>query len=124
MGISAQINNQTPSPDLATNQEKRGEIILRTSKLTKVFGKLTAVKDLNLELLRSETFGFLGPNGAGKSSTVGMILGLVAPTSGSIQLFGHNFNDNRWAALRRIGAVIEEPQFYPYLSGWNNLAVL
>jgi ABC-2 type transport system ATP-binding protein len=85
---------------------------------------LEAVKDLNLELRRGEVFGFLGPNGAGKSTTVGMILGLIAPTAGNIELFGLKLNGNRWTALRRVGAVIEEPAFYPYLSGWDNLEVL
>ena len=103
---------------------KRGEVILRTRGLSKSFGKLTAVKELNLELRRGEVFGFLGPNGAGKSTTVGMILGLVEPTSGTVEIFGKNFKDDPWAALRRIGAVIEEPAFYPYLSGWDNLEAL
>lgn len=100
------------------------EIILRTEGLTKCFGKIEAVKDLNLELYRGEVFGFLGPNGAGKSTTVGMILGLVAPTSGCLEIFGKRLDENPWAALRRIGAVIEEPAFYPYMSGWNNLEAL
>jgi len=100
------------------------DVILRTTGLTKRFGKLEAVKDLNLELRRGEVFGLLGPNGAGKSTTVGMILGLIAPTAGSIELFGHRVKGNQWAALRRIGAVIEEPAFYPYLSGWDNLEAL
>ena len=99
-------------------------IVLRTSGLSKSFGKLQAVKNLNIELRRGEVFGFLGPNGAGKSTTVGMILGLIAPTAGSIELFGEKQNGNRWAALRRIGAIVEEPAFYPYLSGWDNLQVL
>jgi ABC-2 type transport system ATP-binding protein len=99
-------------------------VVLRTTGLSKTFGKLQAVKDLNLELRRGEVFGFLGPNGAGKSTTVGMILGLIAPTSGSIELFGARQNGNHWAALRRIGALIEDPAFYPYLSGWDNLLVL
>ncbi len=103
---------------------KGGDIILRTIALTKRFGTLEAVKNLNIEIHRGEVFGFLGPNGAGKSTTVGMILGLVAPTSGSIELFGRNLKDNPWSALRRIGAVIEEPAFYPYLSGWDNLEAL
>jgi ABC-2 type transport system ATP-binding protein len=103
---------------------KAGDIILRTTALTKRFGALEAVKDLNIEIRRGEVFGFLGPNGAGKSTTVGMILGLVAPTSGNIELFGHNIKGNLWSALRRVGAVIEEPAFYPYLSGWNNLKTL
>jgi ABC-2 type transport system ATP-binding protein len=101
-----------------------GDIILRTTALTKRFGTLEAVKDLNIEIHRGDVFGFLGPNGAGKSTTVGMILGLVAPTAGSIELFGRNLKDNPWSALRRIGAVIEEPAFYPYLSGWDNLETL
>ncbi len=100
------------------------EIILSTKDLTKRFGELEAVKNLNLELRRGEVFGFLGPNGAGKSTTVGMILGLIEPTAGTIEVFGRNLKDNPWAALRRIGAVIEEPAFYPYLSGWDNLKAL
>jgi ABC-2 type transport system ATP-binding protein len=99
-------------------------VVLRTIGLCKSFGKLDAVKNLNLELRRGEVFGFLGPNGAGKSTTVGMILGLIAPTAGSIELFGAKQDGHRWAALRRIGAIVEEPAFYPYLSGWDNLRVL
>ncbi len=102
----------------------RGETILQVSGLTKSFGKFTAVNNLNLNLRRGEVFGFLGPNGAGKSTTVGMVLGLIAPTAGAISLFGRDFFHDHWAALRRIGAVIEEPAFYPYLSGWDNLEVL
>jgi ABC-2 type transport system ATP-binding protein len=104
--------------------ETQKEIVLRTLGLSKTFGKLEAVKNLNLELRRGEVFGFLGPNGAGKSTTVGMILGLIAPTAGSIELFGVKQDGHRWPALRRIGAIVEEPAFYPYLSGWDNLAVL
>ncbi|HEX7475376.1 MAG TPA: ABC transporter ATP-binding protein [Dehalococcoidales bacterium] len=113
--------NQTLTP---TSPQKHEEIILRTAGLTKHFGNLVAVKDLNLELRRGEVFGFLGPNGAGKSTTVGMVLGLIAPTAGKIELFGRNLKDDTWSALRRIGAVVEEPAFYPYLSGWDNLTAL
>jgi ABC-2 type transport system ATP-binding protein len=109
------------------SQNKNGsqdDVVLRTIGLSKTFGKFEAVKKINLELRRGEVFGFLGPNGAGKSTTVGMILGLIAPTSGSIELFGIKQDGKHWAALRRIGAIIEEPAFYPYLSGWENLLVL
>jgi ABC-2 type transport system ATP-binding protein len=102
----------------------QGDVVLRTIGLSKRFGSLEAVKNLNIELRRGEVFGFLGPNGAGKSTTVGMILGLIAPTAGSVELFGVKQDGHRWPALRRIGAIIEEPAFYPYLSGWDNLAVL
>ncbi len=99
-------------------------VVLSTTGLSKSFGKLEAVKNLNLELRRGEVLGFLGPNGAGKSTTVGMILGLITPTAGSIELFGVKQDGNHWAALRRIGAIVEEPAFYPYLSGQDNLQVL
>jgi len=107
-----------------SESEARGEVVLRVIGLSKRFGALDAVKGISLELRRGEVFGFLGPNGAGKSTTVGMILGLITPTAGSIELFGVKQNGNRWAALRRIGAIVEEPAFYPYLSGWDNLEVL
>lgn len=110
--------------DHQTSSSKDHECILRIIGLTKRFGKVTAVNDLNLELYRGEVFGFLGPNGAGKSTTVGMILGLVAPTAGSIEVFGLGLQENFWTVLRRIGAVVESPAFYPYLSGWDNLEAL
>ena len=108
----------------APRPHENGDIILRTTGLTKYFGTLGAVKNLNLELRRGEVFGFLGPNGAGKSTTVGMLLGLVAPTAGDIEIFGLNLKEHRWGILRRVGAIIEEPSFYPYLSGWDNLEAL
>ena len=104
--------------------KKDNDVILRTSGLTKHFGTLVAVNNLNLELRRGEVFGFLGPNGAGKSTTVGMILGLIAPTSGSIELFGKKLDGHNWPLMRRVGAIIEEPAFYPYLSGRDNLETL
>ncbi len=103
---------------------RAGEVVLRTKGLTKYFGTLAAVKDLNLELHCGEVFGFLGPNGAGKSTTVGMILGLIEPTAGDIEVFGLKLKEHRWPIMRRIGAIIEEPAFYPYLSGWDNLEAL
>jgi ABC-2 type transport system ATP-binding protein len=100
------------------------DVLLRTVNLTKKFGELTAVNNMNLELRRGEVFGFLGPNGAGKSTTVGMILGLIAPTSGTIELFGTKLDGNSWPLIRRVGAIIEEPAFYPYMTGRDNLEAL
>ena len=100
------------------------DVVLRTTGLTKYFGKLAAVKDLNLELHYGEVFGLLGPNGAGKSTTVGMLLDLIAPTAGDIEIFGLRLKEHRWPILRRVGAIIEEPSFYPYLSGRDNLEAL
>ena len=104
--------------------KKDNDVILRTIGLTKHFGRLVAVNNLNLELRCGEVFGFLGPNGAGKSTTVGMILGLITPTAGSIELFGTKLDGHSWLLLRRVGAIIEEPAFYPYLSGRDNLETL
>ncbi len=109
---------------IQSTNPRAGEVVLRTKGLTKYFGTLAAVKDLNLELHCGEVFGFLGPNGAGKSTTVGMILGLIEPTAGDIEVFGMKLKEHRWPILRRIGAIIEEPAFYPYLSGWDNLEAL
>jgi len=101
--------------------EKNGDLVVRTEHLTKRFGKLVAVDDLNLEVRKGEVFGFLGPNGAGKSTTMGMMLGLISPTSGTVELFGLNIQNYLPKILQRTGAVIESTGFYPYLSGKDNL---
>ena len=105
----------------ASLQDTQKEVILRTTGLTKKFGKRTAVNNLNLEVRKGEVFGFLGPNGSGKSTTVSMITGLIAPTSGSVTTFGLDLKTNYWEIIRRVGATIESPAFYPYMSGWDNL---
>lgn len=117
------MTGQTKIDPISSSKENH-RVILRTIGLTKRFGELEAVKNLNLELYRGEVFGFLGPNGAGKSTTVSMILGLIAPTEGSIEAFDLKLEDNPWDVLRRVGAVDEFPAFYPYLSGWDNLEVI
>jgi ABC-2 type transport system ATP-binding protein len=95
--------------------------VVHTEHLTKRYGKLLAVDDLNLDVYKGEVFGFLGPNGSGKSTTIGMMLGLIAPTSGTVELFGSVRKSDLPRVLRRIGAVTESAVFYPYLSGRDNL---
>ncbi len=98
------------------------DIVIRTAGLTKRFGSMLAVDNLSLEVSRGQVFGLLGPNGSGKTTTLGMLLGLLRPTSGSIHLFGQEVDSgNHHRALRRIGAIVEIPAFYPYLSGRQNL---
>ncbi|HEY5004371.1 MAG TPA: ATP-binding cassette domain-containing protein, partial [Ktedonobacteraceae bacterium] len=94
--------------------------IISTSRLTKAFGTLVAVNDLQLQVMRGDVFGFLGPNGSGKTTTIRMLLGLIRPTAGHIQLFGMDADRHRSSILPRIGAIIETPVFYPYLSGIDN----
>lgn len=79
---------------LHPSSREGSDVVLRNTGLTKRFGQLEAVKNLDLEVRRGEVFGFLGPNGAGKSTTVGMILGLITPTGGSVELFGRKLDDN------------------------------
>ena len=98
--------------------------ILRTEGLSKRYGRIQAVSDMDLRVYKGEVYSFLGPNGSGKSTTVGMILGLVRPTRGRALVFGDDMSTHPWPALRKIGAVIETPAFYPYLSGYNNLKAL
>ncbi|MCY3802085.1 MAG: ABC transporter ATP-binding protein [Chloroflexi bacterium] len=100
------------------------EPVVRLEGLTKRFGSLTAVDQLDLEVIPGEVFGFLGPNGAGKSTTIGMMLGLIEPTAGSVEMFGMDASRHRSDVLRRVGAIIEAPAFYPYLSGRDNLRVV
>jgi ABC-2 type transport system ATP-binding protein len=97
---------------------------IRTEQLTKRYGDLVAVDGLNLTVQTGEVFGLLGPNGAGKTTTIAMLLGLIRPTSGRAELFGQAITNDLPAVLRNVGAMIEAPAFYPYLSGRANLQVL
>lgn len=98
--------------------------IILTEELTKQFGKSTVVDRVNLDVQPGEVFGFLGPNGAGKTTTIGMLLGLIRPTSGRAIVCGHDIEHEPKQALQSVGAMIELPAFYPYLSGRDNLRVL
>ncbi|MBI3923054.1 MAG: ABC transporter ATP-binding protein [Armatimonadetes bacterium] len=99
-------------------------IVLRTSKLTRRFGRRVAVDGLDLEVHAGDVFGFLGPNGAGKSTTLRMIVGLIRPTSGVVELMGKSSRRTGSSSLAEVGAIIEEPAFYPYLSGERNVRML
>src|SRR5437879_12703749 len=108
-------------PEINTPRTFTGDIVLRTNNLTKQYGKRIAVKNLNLEVRRGEIMGFLGPNGAGKTTTIRMALGLIAPTNGSVEILGLEVRHNRSNVLPRVGALVESPALYGYLSGRNNL---
>jgi ABC-type multidrug transport system ATPase subunit len=94
------------------------EVVLSTHQLTKNYGKLCAVNQLNLEVKRGQIFGMLGPNGSGKTTTLGMLMGVTNPSSGSFSWFGEPATHH---TRKKIGAVLEHPIFYPYLSGQKNL---
>jgi ABC-type multidrug transport system ATPase subunit len=100
------------------------DVILRTSGLGKRFGARWAVRDLDLEVRRGEIFGFLGPNGAGKSTTIRMIMTLVHPTRGTVELFGRPHGVRRRTALSRVGSLVERADFYLHLSARRNLEII
>jgi ABC-2 type transport system ATP-binding protein len=97
------------------------ETVLSINGLAKRYGKIQAVKQLEVEIGRGDVFGILGPNGSGKSTTLGMVLDLVTPDSGSFEWFGQKPSKE---SRKRIGAVIETPNFYPYLSAEKNLRIV
>ena len=100
------------------------DIVLRTLELTKHYKNRPAVDHLNIEVRRGDIFGFLGPNGAGKSTTIRMILHLIFPTGGDVELFGMSLRINRHKALEKVGAIVEKPAFYNHLSARRNWEIL
>ena len=94
--------------------------LLETNRLTKTYGKIQAVQDLDLTIEEGMVFGFLGPNGSGKTTTLALLLQVLRPTSGSFSWFGASQDQN---VRKKIGAILESPCFYPYLSGYQNLAI-
>ncbi|MBE2935561.1 ABC transporter ATP-binding protein [Anoxybacillus flavithermus] len=84
-------------------------------------GKKEIIKGLSFSLKKGEVFGFLGPNGAGKTTTIRMLVGLIKPTSGKIFVCGYDLQKQFTKAIQHIGCIVENPELYPYLSGWENL---
>jgi ABC-type multidrug transport system ATPase subunit len=98
-----------------------GGLAIETDALTKRFGRQTAVNELSLAVPRGSVFGFLGPNGSGKTTTIRMLLGLASPTTGRIRVLERDMPDAAADVLPRVGALVEGPAFYPFLSGRDNL---
>ena len=98
--------------------------VIEISNLNKRFKSIVAVNNLNLKVLKGDVFGFLGPNGAGKSTTIRLLLSLIAPNSGTINIFGNSLKEHRKKILARVGAIVEKPDFYNYLSAYKNLEIL
>ena len=95
--------------------------LIEVTQLCKKFDQFTAVNELSFTVNEGDIFGFLGENGAGKSTTIRMLLTLIQPTSGNINIFGENLQENRKEILKKVGAVIEKPDMYKYLSALENL---
>jgi ABC-type multidrug transport system ATPase subunit len=97
--------------------------IIKVTDLSKQFKDVTAVENLSFTVEQGDVYGFLGQNGAGKSTTIRMLLTLIKPTAGNISIFNKDLSYNRSAILKQVGAVIEKPDLYKYLSAYDNLAI-
>ncbi len=95
--------------------------IIKVESLSKNFGSLEAVKDLSFKVNEGEIFGFLGQNGSGKSTTIRMLLSLIHPSNGYIEIFGQDINAHRNQVAKKMGAIIERPDLYPYLTAKEHL---
>jgi ABC-2 type transport system ATP-binding protein len=95
---------------------------IRTRGLTKRFGAVAVVDEIDLEVPRGAVFGFLGPNGSGKTTTIRMLLGLIQPSAGTVELLGEPIPEAIGRALPHVGALVEGPACYPWLTGRQNLA--
>src|SRR5690606_40126031 len=97
------------------------DVVLQLDKVTKKIGKQTIVDQLSFEVKKGEIVGLLGPNGAGKTTTIRMIVGLIGMTSGEVLINGQSIRSSFSKAIARVGAIVENPEFYSYMTGWDNL---
>ena len=113
-----------PSAQAPSSRVRSDEVVLRTQNLSNSYGSRLAVDNLNLDVRRGEIFGFLGPNGAGKTTTIRMALGLIAPTGGSVEVLGQDIGQHLEEVLPQVGALVETPALYTYMSGRANLLTM
>lgn len=99
------------------------DYVIETHSLTKTYGENSSVSDLSIHVRKGHIYGLLGRNGAGKTTTMRMLLGLTAPSSGDVKIFGKPLRGNEKSLLPRIGSLIESPGFYPNLTGTENLQI-
>jgi ABC-2 type transport system ATP-binding protein len=95
--------------------------VIQTSHLTRRFGNLVAVSELDMAVPQGSVYGFLGPNGAGKTTTIRLLLGLIKANKGTVRIFGETINGSRYRVLRQVGSMVESPSLYPNLTGRENL---
>lgn len=100
------------------------EYVLEVSNLSKSFDSKKVVHDVSFKIEAGDIFGFLGPNGAGKTTTIRMMLGLIFPDKGSVKINGFDVFGDFKQAIGKVGAIVETPQFYPYLTGYQNLSLI
>ncbi|WP_433620120.1 ABC transporter ATP-binding protein [Paenibacillus cellulositrophicus] len=101
--------------------KSQDDVVLSVEHVKKKIGRKWIIHDVTFDVREGEVFGFLGPNGAGKTTTIRMLVDLIKPTSGTIRVCGYDVNKNQEQALRFVGSIVENPEAYTYLTGWENL---
>lgn len=102
-------------------KDEQQDIILSVERVKKRIGRKWIIQDVSFDIRAGEIFGFLGPNGAGKTTTIRMLVDLIKPTEGIIKVCGFDVNRQQEQALRYVGSIVENPEVYTYLTGWENL---
>jgi len=102
-------------------KQAREDVVLSVQNLRKTIRNKEIIKGISFDVRAGEIFGFLGPNGSGKTTTIRMLVGLIKPTDGSIEVCGHDIRKAHNEALRHVGCIVENPELYGYLTGWENL---
>ncbi|GEN55037.1 ABC transporter ATP-binding protein [Halobacillus faecis] len=97
------------------------EPVMQLKNVKKTIGKKSIIKGLNFDIYGGEVFGFLGPNGAGKTTTIRMMVGLMKMTDGDVIIQGQSVQNDFKGAIRHVGGIVENPEMYPFMSGWKNL---
>jgi ABC-2 type transport system ATP-binding protein len=97
------------------------EVVLSVKNLRKTIGKKEIIKGISFDVLAGEVFGFLGPNGSGKTTTIRMLVDLIRPSAGTVQCAGFDVHVQHDEAMRHIGCIVENPEMYGYMTGWQNL---
>jgi ABC-2 type transport system ATP-binding protein len=120
--MSSTVDASTATP--AVPEQADSGLAIETTGLTKRFGARTALDGIDLRVPRGSAFGFLGPNGAGKTTIIRTLLGLTAANAGTMKILGRPVPLERAQALRRVGAIVEEPRFHPNLTGRENLRIV
>jgi len=120
-----EISNSFPTRFvLLKKEEKMEKTVLKCENLNKKFGKKQILKNVSLEIKQGDILGFIGPNGAGKTTTIKLILGLQSITKGNVQINGYDIEKQFTKAIRNVGAIVENPDLYMYLSGEENLKLI
>lgn len=115
------VDEISGSASINRKDAKKAPTVLSVEQVTKTIGKKNIVDSLSFDIHRGEIVGLLGPNGAGKTTTIRMIVGLIEMSHGDVRVKGHSIKSDFVQAIRHIGGIIENPEFYPYMSGYDNL---